>query len=1064
MAEGNSWKKEVRTWRDERTPEKDHTTNVEREDFYRKFAEKRAGLQEEIWGQNEAEVAAQFEAAGLNTLEALNGKDLEARRIRSGETLYKILEPYFKEVFGLSGDALKKEILSSFPYMMSQDETDGKKFNIDHLEVGGSVAIRNGFLYLWTAGGRLYADGIRIKPGKTEIAKPEAPVAPVSTEVLQEALEEAEPGTIEQFNAKAALIASKFDWVGEISWFDNSNFPFKAEYLEYLDHFEKALELAKRFHFDEIALLRQVNFKLTVPEDDYDDWDKPFAAALPGQWGVMSLGKTEQETLQNLSNTFQQMLVMRDALPGEGFTIMEPPETPLEDDPSERVGGVPQDVLDVFAGTDESGEYVSDIVPTPDGFTVYVRTAEELAVLAGGEHKEFLAKITIVSISELTDVNLDFAKNLPGLKRLNLSLVEVSEEELKKVPKGVEVIGVGEEVFIETVESEGRYFEEFLEGARAAVSEHELSDTIKNLSVTTSNEDPDYEKLYARLGIFDEALGEVAGGNSDLVGLLPPFQLVIYGWQAEKKPFAVRPAGEITTRTHDVDYNVCISLGDDKEEMKQTLLEAFEALYALYDPEAAAAEIPATEELSEDQEIIDPLYRLNIPGYTLIQVSDFEESGTADDLRALTDTQLTDLQNSLAEHLDLYKHLRADTGDLGEAFYAMPDGRIAFRRNWRFTDNKIEVDLSRSGVSSEQYAEILSRIWQLTMVRHHVPEAKRSLEDDVHNPQSAELMLRDFREKLERDQLPYPRGFFLFEDSEGVHNLADSYDEIDLYRHRIYGAFQMLGNPEHKFGLNDEEKELLKKKRIVLSTGSGLENVGSHEEGTFIATSKVIKIDYDSTPLDIARTIKKAMEVLVRADNLFDSTFERFKEVEPRDLREATFYTWPFYVDEEGVLRFDKGGGKKVDTEGLVLWEVKLLRDQLNKKWEIREQGVSAERINNIDFSNPDGLIFNSNLFVDNENPLVSVVFNNILEIQGDYQNSFNNSWPPKLREVERSVAITDTDIENLPDDLWIGGNLFIRDTKIISLPKDLYVGGDLYCDEELEVPENIVAGKIIRG
>ncbi|MFH1298683.1 MAG: hypothetical protein ABII07_02550, partial [Patescibacteria group bacterium] len=109
---------------------------------------------------------------------------------------------------------------------------------------------------------------------------------------------------------------------------------------------------------------------------------------------------------------------------------------------------------------------------------------------------------------------------------------------------------------------------------------------------------------------------------------------------------------------------------------------------------------------------------------------------------------------------------------------------------------------------------------------------------------------------------PLPREFGLFNSfSDG--NLED----VDAHLHRVYGAFQILGNPKHEFGLSEQEKKLLAKKRVFLGEKGEVTEAGRRDEnGNFIPEEKVIRIDYDAPPREIARSIKEALEKLKEED------------------------------------------------------------------------------------------------------------------------------------------------------------------------------------------------------
>ena len=160
--EGKNWTKEVKTWRDETLPGKlnKFTPNKERLDFYSKFAQNRLKLGISIWSEDE-KVAAAFKGKNLRVLGDLKGANVAEKPIKSGDTLYALMEDYFRNVVGEKDAAkLRNEVVSTLPYMMSQG------LNVDHLEKGGKIAITDGLLTLTDAKGVVYAKNVRIKPGE----------------------------------------------------------------------------------------------------------------------------------------------------------------------------------------------------------------------------------------------------------------------------------------------------------------------------------------------------------------------------------------------------------------------------------------------------------------------------------------------------------------------------------------------------------------------------------------------------------------------------------------------------------------------------------------------------------------------------------------------------------------------------------------------------------------------------------------------------------------------------------------------------------------------------------
>src|SRR3989338_10917560 len=111
MAKDPGWKEKVGTPKDEKDRLKageKMTPNADRLKYYKDFAIARTGLKKEVLDDltKEGATADRFREAGLMTREDLNKKEVALkigaivvdRPIVSGDTLYKIIEAYFKQL------------------------------------------------------------------------------------------------------------------------------------------------------------------------------------------------------------------------------------------------------------------------------------------------------------------------------------------------------------------------------------------------------------------------------------------------------------------------------------------------------------------------------------------------------------------------------------------------------------------------------------------------------------------------------------------------------------------------------------------------------------------------------------------------------------------------------------------------------------------------------------------------------------------------------------------------------------------------------------------------------
>lgn len=153
--QGQSWGKEVKTFRDEN----------DRLDFYHKYAERRLQLKFDL--ERESAMAQVLSGAGLTTLEQL--RTLEQghssakvnRGIAKGETMYAILKDYFKAL-GFNEAQAKREVDSALPWMQKQLMEQGS--NIDKIYAGWTIAIGNGEMSFKKKDGTSVAEHVTIKP------------------------------------------------------------------------------------------------------------------------------------------------------------------------------------------------------------------------------------------------------------------------------------------------------------------------------------------------------------------------------------------------------------------------------------------------------------------------------------------------------------------------------------------------------------------------------------------------------------------------------------------------------------------------------------------------------------------------------------------------------------------------------------------------------------------------------------------------------------------------------------------------------------------------------------
>jgi hypothetical protein len=173
--EGRDWHKEVGTARDEFSEAKEEgfKSNQERREFYIKRAENKLGdLREEVFqgedgsGNAEKMAAQEFKRHGLSTIEDLQSKNLAERTIKSGDTLYQILEDYYGQF--QSGEKVRQEVDTTLPWIQGKSIEGDKTFNVDRLLIGAKLKIEDGYLSITDPGGDAYAVRVPLKPGLGE--------------------------------------------------------------------------------------------------------------------------------------------------------------------------------------------------------------------------------------------------------------------------------------------------------------------------------------------------------------------------------------------------------------------------------------------------------------------------------------------------------------------------------------------------------------------------------------------------------------------------------------------------------------------------------------------------------------------------------------------------------------------------------------------------------------------------------------------------------------------------------------------------------------------------------
>ncbi|MBU0981787.1 hypothetical protein KKC94_03785 [Patescibacteria group bacterium] len=174
---GKNWNREVGTWRGERQSQP-NVKHEKRAEFYKDRVKFK--LQEEF-----QDVITNLTAKGYKTLEEHEKKDL-AVKVQAGDTLYPILKEYYKNSFSLDDDKSEKEAYLSLAYIMHRTAPNrkGPVGNVDELDIGWEVEIKNGYLTILNPDGTKTMDNVPMRPPEVEIADDDDEKEPDETEKL----------------------------------------------------------------------------------------------------------------------------------------------------------------------------------------------------------------------------------------------------------------------------------------------------------------------------------------------------------------------------------------------------------------------------------------------------------------------------------------------------------------------------------------------------------------------------------------------------------------------------------------------------------------------------------------------------------------------------------------------------------------------------------------------------------------------------------------------------------------------------------------------------------------
>lgn len=124
-------------------------------------------------------IVADVAGKGYKTLDELKDKNYE-QEIKSGNTLFVTLRQYFNEVLGGGAQAgADNEAYLSLAILMK--DYPGVGVNVDNLQVGGKIEIKDGYLTVKDAAGKVTIDNKPLRrPGGPKVEEPSTLLPPVS--------------------------------------------------------------------------------------------------------------------------------------------------------------------------------------------------------------------------------------------------------------------------------------------------------------------------------------------------------------------------------------------------------------------------------------------------------------------------------------------------------------------------------------------------------------------------------------------------------------------------------------------------------------------------------------------------------------------------------------------------------------------------------------------------------------------------------------------------------------------------------------------------------------------
>jgi hypothetical protein len=152
-ARPGSWRTEVGS--------RSHSKESQRKQFYQKVARLRVQT-------NPDNVLDDPNATGLKAYSEIKDAPEVNRKINAKDSLSKILRNYFKDQVGITDKTTRgREVALSLYYLTQQQDTKGRSINVDYLNVGWGLEIKNGQLTLTDRKGEKVIDGAYLRKPET---------------------------------------------------------------------------------------------------------------------------------------------------------------------------------------------------------------------------------------------------------------------------------------------------------------------------------------------------------------------------------------------------------------------------------------------------------------------------------------------------------------------------------------------------------------------------------------------------------------------------------------------------------------------------------------------------------------------------------------------------------------------------------------------------------------------------------------------------------------------------------------------------------------------------------